>query len=336
MKNRLLLILIGFSSMLFGDSSYKVYNTPKAVINYNISGEGKITDTTNINILGSASLIFLDWGAKRVYKENYTKTSTGVISNTKDIQNLLFEDYGTIYEVNFNKEIIEKREDSIIKNAIKENRDLSNKSVEGWSRVGTSNILGYICQEFENGNKKRCIYKGVTLKEELQLDDVLMIKEAVSIEFKENITDEYFELPTFQKSKSKGFLATNLSSQKSLLEDNCILSKTVSVELFNIQKELLPQLLREMQEARVCLENAEDRIEANVCLDRVIKIKSEINGLENNGCEVTQWRDSQKEEKLERIEDRILRLKQQMPCIRRSRNIDDLSKCMEDKIESLK
>ena len=90
-----------------------------------------------------------------------------------------------------------------------------------------------------------------------------------------------------------------------------------------------------MQEARVCLENAEDRIEANICLDKVSKIKSDINGLEDNGCEVTIWRDSQKDEKLERIENKILKLKQQMPCIRRSRNIDDLSICIEEKMESI-
>jgi hypothetical protein len=320
--------------MLFGEAYYKAYNTKQAVVNYNIFGEGKMTETTNINIIGSASLIFVDWGAKRIYKENYIKTSTGVIKDNKDVQNLILEDYGTIYEVNFNKEVINKREDHIIKEAIKEKKDVSNKSVEGWKNIGTSNVLGYSCEEFVDGNKKRCIYKGITIKEELQLDDVLMVKEAVSIEFEEDITDEYFELPTFKKSKSKGFLATNLSTSKPIIQDKCILPQ-ISKELFNRQKELLPQLLREIQEARVCLENAEDRIEANLCLDRVVKIKSEINGLEDNGCEITMWKDGQKEEKLQSIEYKILKLKQQMPCIRRSRNIDDLSKCMEEKMESV-
>ena len=319
MKNKILIILIGLIATLYAnDKLYKAYGVPKAVIDYNIYGEGEITQTTHINIIGSATLIFIDWGAKKLYKENYTKTSRGTIVSREDRQSLTLEDYGTIYEVNFDKNMIEKREDNIIKDAIKGGKDISSQSVEGWKRLGNSNIMGFRCQEFQKGNQKRCLYKGVVLKEKMDIDGVVMVKEAVSIDFNRDITDEYFELPTFQKSDSKGFIA--IDSRKS------------SLELFKRQKELLPQLLVEMQEARVCLENAEDRVEANICLDSVIKIKSIMSGIEDNGCIVTRWRDIQKEERLEKLESKILALKQKMPCIRRSRNIDDLSECMEDRV----
>jgi len=321
MNNKFLIILVGLSSVLFGEAVYKVYNVEKAEIHYDISGDTEVTQNTHINIIGSASLVFVNWGVKRIYKENYTKTSTGTIENMQDIQNITFDDYGVIYNVNFDKNIIEKREDPIIKQDIKDKKNVSSKSTENWEKVGTSNILGYKCQEFQHKKTKKCIYKGIVLKEEVNLDNMLVIKEASSISFDENITDEYFELPTFKKSISKGFLFDKIEI---LHQDK--------TDIFKKQKKFLPKLLREMQEARVCLENAEDINEANICLDNVIKIKSKINGIEDNGCEVSSWRKKQKEEKLDTLDAKILKLKQEMPCIRRSRNIDDLVECMKYEI----
>jgi len=323
MKDKFLIIFILLSSILFGETFYKVYHTQKAEIHYNISGDGQVTDTTHINIIGSSSLVFVDWGAKRIYKENFTKTSTGTIVNMQDIQSLTLDDYGVIYNVNFDKKIIEKREDPLIKQDIKDKKDISSKSTENWERVGSSNILGYICQELLYKSTQKCIYKGIVLKEERKLDNVLVIKEATSISFDANITDEYFELPTFKKCQSKGFLSNQTET----------LNKS-RAKIFGKQKKFLPKLLREMQEARVCLENAEDKDEANICLDSVIKIKSKINGIEDNGCEVDYWVERKREEKLDKLDNEILKLKQKMPCIRRSQNIDDLAECMEEEVIS--
>ncbi len=323
MKDKFLIIFIGLSSILFGEVFYKVYDTQKAEIHYNISGDGQVTETTHINMIGSSSLVFINWGVKRIYKENYTKTSTGTIVNMQDIQSLTLDDYGVIYNVNFDKNIIEKRVDPLIKQDIKEKKDISSKSTKNWERVGSSNILGYTCQELQYKDTKKCIYKGIVLKEEKSLDNILMIKEATSISFDKNITDEYFELPTLKKSISKGFL----SNITETLTEN-------KTEIFTKQKKFLPKLLREMKEARVCLENAENANEANICLNSVIKIKSKINGIEDNGCEVDYWIKRQKEEKLDRLDNKILKLKQEMPCIRRSRNIDDLAECMEEEVIS--
>jgi hypothetical protein len=105
------------------------------------------------------------------------------------------------------------------------------------------------------------------------------------------------------------------------------------MDLFRKQKDLLPTLLVEMQEARVCLENAENKIEANECLVNVLKIKEEMNGEVDESCKVSLWIANARKKKLDALEKKILNLKRRMPCIRRSQNLDDLSTCMQEELE---
>jgi hypothetical protein len=328
------------TTTIHSDNFYKAYNIQSAVIHYIIQGEGNITKNSDFEIRGRASLVFNDWGATKLYKERYKEISIGTTKSTKVIRRLHLEDYGTIYDVNFDKKQIETRDDPIIKEALKSGIDLSNKFIKKAKLVGHSTILGYPCEEWKYKSKKQCIYKGVVIKEELNLLDLNIFKVAISIDFNSNITDDNFELPTFLENKSKGFLlkeSIGLTTQAdeciidnsiSIQKDN-ISTKKLTVELFRKQQELLPQLLREMQEARVCLENAEDNIEANICLDKVLKLKESINGEVEESCEIRVWTKEARDAKLDILEERIWRLKREMPCIRRSQNIDDLSECMQ-------
>ena len=107
-------------------------------------------------------------------------------------------------------------------------------------------------------------------------------------------------------------------------------SADLTIDMFQKQKELLPKLLSEMQEARVCLENADDKNEANLCLSKLIDIEEKISGEKSKERDITLWVDTTKEQTMDDLEEGILYMKRRMPCIRRSQNFDDLSKCMRD------
>ena len=163
------------------DSFYKTYNKPSGLINYTIQGEGNATQSSHFEIKGRASLVFREWGAIDLYKERYQETSTGVAKSTKILKTLVLKDYGTIYEVNFDKKEIEKRVDPIIKEALKSGKDLSNKFTKKAKLVGHSTILGYPCEEWQYKGRKQCLYNGIILKEELTLLDINIFKVATNI-----------------------------------------------------------------------------------------------------------------------------------------------------------
>ncbi len=347
----ILLLLLSITTIQ-SDSFYKAYNQPSALIHYMIQGEGNITKNSHFEIKGHASLVFREWGAITLYKERYKEISTGVAKSTKILKTLKLDDYATISEVNFEKKQIEKRVDPIIEKALKDGTNLSDEFTKKAKRVGHSTILGYPCQEWQYRGKKQCLYKGIVLKEELNLLDINIFKIATAIDFDKNVTDDHFTLPTFLENESKGFLLkenVGLTTQADMLtaqvivddsiveegelteeteEQDNIVAQKLTTELFNKQKELLPELLREMQEARVCLENAENVEEANICLDKVVKIKENISGEIEKKCKIEFWMKEAKEQRLQDIEEKIWAMKRQMPCIRRSQNIDDLSECM--------
>jgi len=348
---KMFILLLIFVTTLQSDSFYKAYNQPSALVHYMIQGEGNITKSSHFEIKGRASLVFTQWGATKLYKERYKETSTGVAKSTKVLSTLILEDYGTISEVDFEKKQINKRVDPIIEEALKSGKNLSNEFQNRAKLVGHSTIMGYPCEEWQYRGKKQCLYNGVVLKEELNLANVNIIKIATNIDFDKNISNDHFALPTFLENESKGFLlkeSTGLTTQADMvtaqvivddtlvdedefidaIEEDSFAAKKLTIELFNKQKELLPQLLREMQEARVCLENAENTDEANFCLDEVIKIKESISGDVENSCKITAWIEEAKEQRLQKIEEKIWKMKRQMPCIRRSQNIDDLSECL--------
>jgi hypothetical protein len=104
----------------------------------------------------------------------------------------------------------------------------------------------------------------------------------------------------------------------------------ITEEIFHEQKSLLPLLLQEMQEARVCLEYADDRVSANNCLLKLVEVEEKISGKSSKDQEVTIWTDIAKEKKLDELEFSIMDMKRRMSCIRRSQNFVDLSQCMQD------
>ncbi|SFV63897.1 hypothetical protein MNB_SV-6-230 [hydrothermal vent metagenome] len=350
-----ILLILSISSSIEASSIFKVFDTKTAMINYKIKGKGKLTRDNYLSIDGNSTLLFDDWGMRRLYKEKYVEMTKGSVEKRKIISTLFLENRGDISRVDFKNKKINKSVDLIVKAAIKNGENLYKKSVEDMetrgTNIDTSTVMGYPCDIWLYENRKQCIYKGVPLREEYTVSGIKVIKEAISIDFDGNFSEDAFALPNFKEDKQKGFLMKekrdahlkNLKKIKDIVKDE--ISTTVEVdtedveldsgekiteEIFQEQKSLLPRLLEEMQEARVCLEYADDRVSANSCLSKFVDIEEKISGKKNRDSEITIWTNIAKENKLDELEFAIMDMKRRMPCIRRSQNFVDLSRCMQD------
>jgi len=363
-KKVLAYLLMVVSFELYGQSicASKGFDIESALINYDINGSGKLSADSQLKISGKSTLVFTEWGARKLYKEKYVESTTGAVKTTKTIRKLYHEDRGIVYKADFEKEKIETSEDPVMKMAITTGKNLYKKSMEEilakGKKLGTSDVLGYHCDEWLYKGKKRCYYKGVPLKEESMVSGIQVLKTAVSIEFDKNISEDIFALPDFAYDEQKGFLMKE--SEVSVAKKKPKIDKAVDenasdeieeiikiddteieeaeieesadlmINMFQQQKEMLPKLLSEMQEARVCLENANDKNEANLCLSKLVDIEEKMSGEKSEERDIALWTEVAKEKTMDDLEEGILYMKRRMPCIRRSQNFDDLSKCMRE------
>lgn len=350
-----ILLTLSILSSIVADDTFKVFDTQAAIVDYKIKGKGKLSKDNYLSIDGNSTLVFDDWGIHKLYKEKYVETTEGSVENRKTVLTLLLDDRGDISRVDFKNKKINKSINLITKDAIKNKENLyqkiRNDMKSKGTNIDTSTVLGYPCDIWLYKGKKRCIYKGISLREESTVSGIKVTKEAISIDFDGNFSKDIFALPNFREDKQKGFLmkekrdihSKNLKKIKEIVKDE--ISTTVEVDaedveldsgeeiiedVFREQKSLLPKLLTEIQEARVCLEYAEDRVSANNCLSKSREIEEKISGKKSKDDEITIWTDIAKEDRLDELEFTIIDMKRRMPCIRRSQNFVDLSRCMQD------
>jgi len=355
------LLLMGILPLLDLHASglFKSFDIRSAIINYDINGSTKLSDSSGLLIEGRATLLFSEWGIRKLYKEKYTEITMGTVKNKKTIRTLYREDHGDVFRVDFEKNRIVKGEDAIIKKAITTGENLYQKMIEEMKAngklVGSSEVLGYPCDEWLYKGKKRCFYKGVPLKEESVISGAKVIKVATSAKFDLNISDDAFSFPEFEQDEEKGFLLkegkdalikskpkpekvpeSSLSDagereEQGVVEEVLVdKSDDVAKDIFEKQKALLPKLLEEMREARVCLEDVDYRDDANNCLSKLVAIEEEMNGEKSKERKISSWTDSIRKKTLDELEESIMDMRRRMPCIRRSRNFEDLSECMQD------
>ncbi len=351
-----MLILTVASLEAYGqeESTFKSFDIHSAMVVYDIKGDGNLTANSHLTVSGRSTLLFDAWGARKLYKEKYLESTTGAVKNTKTIRTLYLEDYGEVYKVDFEKQKIETNENPMTKIAITNGENLYQKAIEEMKekgkRVGNSSVLGYPCEEWLFKGKKRCYSRGVPIKEESTVSGIPVIKIAISIRFDINISDDAFALPEFNLDKKQGFLmetdketldqkspeskkATDALMQDTdepviIDEPEIEVSTGLTEKIFQEQKSWLPKLLSEMQEARVCLENSFKATDANNCLFKLVEVEEQMSGEKSQEREISRWTELTGQKIMDELEEDILDIKRRMPCIRRSKNFDDLSKCM--------
>ena len=337
------------SVMLFSNEAVeKKFDVEKGMVLYNISGGGKLTNDVNLTITGKGKLRFKDWGVVALIEEDIEEITSGAINNINKVQRCAKLEDKHRLDVDFDtKKILERK---IPKGNFQTyiTKDLVKK--------GQEEIAGHMCDIWEGYGVRKCIYKGIPLLVENYLLGVYYQKKATLVTFNIDTTASSCSIPNYPVEKFALFKTSIKTKTKKLpkelskileivaedmnkelinskiLEDNItpkqkrVWLDKIGQNIFEKQKEFLPQFLLSMKKARVCLQQADNWIQANICVEDVIQLKAELTKDKQNNIE--QWKGEEKIKVLDQFDENIFLLESKMKCIRSSQNITDLSTCM--------
>jgi len=317
---------------------------------YTISGGGKLTNEVNLTIKGKGKLRFKDWGVVALIEEDLEEITSGAIHNIDKVQRCKKLEDEQQLDVDFdNKKILERKmpkgnfQTYITKDLVKK---------------GQEEIAGFICDIWEGYGVRKCIYKGIPLLVENYLLGVYYQKKASSIRFDINTSTSEVKcsIPNYpvekfalfktsiktktekmpqefskiivlvSKNMNKEMKNSRISEDTLTPEQKRVWLDKIGQNIFEKQKKFLPQFLLSMKKARVCLQQADNWIQANICVKDMIQLKAELTKDKQNNIEL--WKGEEKDKILDQFDDNILSLESKMQCIRSSQNITDLSNCM--------
>ena len=323
------------------------YDVESGIVFYNIQGAAKLTPETNLSIIGTGKLRFKNWGDTLLEEERADVLTTGAIQHKQQLKRLTKVEHNKVITVDYeNEQLLEGKGSLLTLNRVKE--------TEGLLEDGEEMVAGFLCKVWKGRNSKKCLYKGVVLKQESTIMGVLYVKVAKSARFDINTSEEACKLPDYPLQPIGLFKDNPKTKNAKKREDLCeILSKdsleketkkqkfsTLDIEnetrqkfinhigkdIFSTVKKCLPQELDILKETRVCLYKAEKAQRAKTCFESLNAMKETQGVLREEN--VSDWDEKGKERLLDAIEDEIISFQSRMPCVNRAKNITDLSACM--------
>ncbi len=348
LKAALIGIFLTNSTLLFATIGGHTFDVEKGKVVYDIYGGGVLTPETNLTLKGKATLRFKDWGTTLLSKEEGVVTTSGALKSKQNIISLEKQTKEALYTVDFKNKKIHKRTKSI-SNVLKE------YDTKGLKKSGKDSVLGYTCSIWEGNGVRKCLYKGLPLKIESDVLGISYHKIATEIVFDINVSGKKCILPNFPKEdfalfntalktknegKAKCFVEVlkdiAYTVEKKIIKHNnhlginqkdktAFLNK-IGKKIYEYQKDFLPKLLLGMKKTRECLQSVEERVDANHCLKEYSALKMKIGEVKEPI--LSTWDIEHKNIFLEKIENEINQLESRIPCIKRSKNITDLSACM--------
>ncbi|PTB88167.1 hypothetical protein C9925_00140 [cyanobacterium G8-9] len=324
------------------------FDVEQGFVLYEILGGAQLTEETNLNIHGTSKLRFKKWGTILQEEDSGIVEIKGAINYVQEIKRLEKYTKDKIITVDYkNEQLLERKTDKIFSNQEKE--------TEGLVHRGQAVVAGVLCTVWVGPSIKKCIYKGVVLKQESNVLGVSYIKEATKAIFDINITDEECVLPDYPKQVFGLFTDNIKTKNKTKSENVCKIFKDVvnevdaenksyepsksidrkkrqkfinkiAQDIFDIQKKILPELLMAMKKSRECLQLSENYFESNQCIETYTHQKKTL-GFQDEDY-VVFGTEKEKEKLLDKVEDAIIDLQSRIPCIKRSQNFIDISACM--------
>jgi len=336
MYHRLIMLcLFGFLSSVYAKSDINKLAIEQGSIVYEVSGSTQFSPEINLSIEGEIILHFKEWGNTKVEEENGLLFMDGTFEYRQKVNNFIKYSGDKMITVDYDNQqlIIGKRTSEKLQDNATENLDM----------VGKKMIAGFECEVWKGASVEKCIYKGLVLSIESRVYNTHYLKVATSVVLDENMTDEDFTLPDYPVHKIG--LLNKYQKNKKLQKSNCF-TKAVKKEhsyednktnflihlgedIFNQQKKLLPKLLLLMKKTRESLQSVENPFEDTDCLERFSEM-NRYNGSDKEEYTLL-WDEENTQTLLNRLEDDLLSLQSKIPCVKRAKNILDLSLCMKDK-----
>ena len=345
-KTILLSACIGALTLLHAEVGAHPYEIESGMVVYEISGGTQLTPETNLTIKGNAKLRFKEWGEVKLEEENGMILTSGAIKHKQYVKRFKKQTKDTVITADYeNEQLLERKKGS--------NNYCDDETVS-LVKKGQESVAGILCDVWEGPIVKKCIYKNIVLKLESHVFDVSYVKTATKVVFDINTSTENCEMPDYPVQefalfkdniktknvyKAENFCKilknsafelndnnTSYSTGNILDEERIKFINHIGKDIYERQKELLPELLKSLKETRACLQTGDDPFTANQCMEQFNRMKVKLGTRENDY--IVLWDDKRKNILLDKIEDELINLQSRMPCINRAKNITDLSACM--------
>ncbi|WP_309496894.1 hypothetical protein [Sulfurovum sp.] len=333
--------------MLYADVKTHFYEIERGIVYFDIRGSAQLTPETNLTIEGIAKLGFKDWGNLKLEEEEGIVLTTGAIKHKQHVQRFEKRTADSIITADFeNEQLLSRKKNKIAKDLTKETDGLLHK--------GSESVAGVMCDIWIGPGIKKCIYKGIVLKLESHYLDVSYERVARKIYFDINISKDTCKLPDYP-IQAFGLFTDNIKTKNANKTENfCSVLKNavfdisdekvrrvsqkindkerkkfinrIGKDIFKKQQVLLPELLTELKETRQCLYTVENPFEANQCIEQFSRMKEKLGTREDDF--IILWDDKRKSKLIDIIEDEVIYLESRISCVKRSKNITDLSQCM--------
>ncbi|MBT8348125.1 MAG: hypothetical protein HKP62_01595 [Sulfurovum sp.] len=344
---KIILLATGISSatVVHAEVTTHPFEVESGMVLYEISGGAQLTPETNLSIKGNAKLRFKDWGDVKLEEEGGIVLTTGAIKHKQHVKRFEKQTKDTVITADFeNEQLLERKKGA---NGIHD-------ETASLVKKGQENVAGVLCDVWEGPGIKKCIYKNVVLKLESHVLDVSYVRVATQAVFDINTSNEACEVPDYPVQEFALF-EDNLKTKNVYKAENfCKVLKDAAYEIsedtisygtgtvtdkerekfinhitkdiYERQKELLPELLNSLKETRACLQTGEDPFTANQCIEHFSRMKAKL-GTEEDDY-IILWDEKRKNVLLDKIEDELIYLQSRIPCVNRAHNITDLSACM--------
>jgi len=341
------ILLVGGVTLLQAEGMGKPFDIESGMIIYQIKGGGQLTPETNLSIKGKAKLRFKEWGEVKLEEESGVVQTKGAIKHKQHVRRLEKQTKDTVITADYeNEQLLERQKATTELNGHDETDFLTHK--------GQESVAGILCDVWEGPGVKKCIYKNIVLKLESHVLDVSYVKEATQVLFDINTSTDECQVPDYPVHEFALFKDDIKTKNVYRVENFCKVLKDMAVDvsednetyigtnidddkrkkfinhiardIYERQKELLPALLQSLKETRACLQTGDNPFEANLCIESFNHMKDQLGTKED--AYIILWDEKRKNRLLDKIEEELIDLESRMPCVKRAKNITDLSNCL--------
>jgi len=323
------------------ENTVKEFQLKSGNVVYSIHGGGALAPDLNLTIVGEGRLRFRDWGKVVLLEEDIEESTSGAFRSSEKFSRCIKRDKAEQYDVDYDQEIILER-------PIPKGKEIKNITT-GMLPHGEEIIAGKKCDMWAKEGVRICLYKGIPLLVEKELFGIHFEKKALFVKENIDVDTEQCSIPDFPVQKIALF-KTSIKQKKGPKEVSQLLSNMLDEtalrkssrakkmkemylnrlgeHIFQRQKTLLPQMLESMKQARECLQGAENKPEANSCIEEINTFKAKMVSEKKNENSIVIWNEKEKNRILDEFDKNIDILESRMQCIRAAKNITDLSGCM--------
>ncbi len=330
-----MVLIFLWTNLLFAQPAQPTrhYEVPQAKILYEVTGGGALTNDLNLTLEGKGEYLIDQWGAKRLWRGEVVEMAVGSFEDMRVIHKEVLIDEQWAYDVDLKQKKITKLP--------AQDYHCMQYDLATMHKKGSDTIASIPCEVWESDQMKLCLYKGIPLRYEKYAMGLHLTKKARSVILEETIPKEAFALPDLPVEKKRqlglGLKVTKMHLSTSMVRELCesgtapktpqeikeIKQKYLEA-LFMHQKEIIPQRLKAMEEARLCLSTTKSKAKTDQCVDTLRKAIGST-----TEYQMKAWEESNTTKILDHLDSTILRLKQKLPCVKRAKTLDYLSSCMQ-------